>query len=153
MEINIKHKLPNRVKYYFLAQVIILVLAVSLFYSLAFGAKGFLIAFLIITFFIGAPMIIYLLLLYNSITFIVETNRITLNYGIIIKRSKSVSFDKVQSVENVKGVFKRIFGLSDVNIWTASPEQIGKKGLHKPDLTLELLVKDADWLRSFILGK
>jgi uncharacterized membrane protein YdbT with pleckstrin-like domain len=99
---------------------------------------------------------VYFLLYYKFLSFVVENDKITINSGIIIKRSNSILFDKVQNVENVRGVLARLFGISKVSIWTSSPEQIRvyhKETIYKPAGRLELTITDGGWLKNFILGK
>jgi len=40
--------------------------------------------------------------------FILEEGKITLNSGVIVKRSKAIAFDKVQNVESVSGILRRM---------------------------------------------
>lgn len=155
IELGKPNKIPGKVKWYILTYILLLLFIPSLFFSVfskSFGISLF--SFLAV--FAGLPMFLYLLIYYSRLTFIVENDRITINSGIIIKRSKSIPFDKVQNVENVGGLLLRMFGLSRVNIWTSSPEQIQvhkKETTHKPDGRLELNTSDAEWLKNFILSK
>lgn len=147
INLNAPTKLPSKIRWYWLTKIIILILLPSLFWRPLFW---------ILIIFIGLPIFLYLLLYYNSFSFILEDNKITINSGVIIKRSKSIPFNIIQNVENVRGILHRIFGLSKVDIWTSSPEQIrAYKGstTHKPDGSLDLVVEDGDWLKNFILGK
>jgi len=143
---NTPTQLPSKVKLYWLTKILLLLLPFLFFPP----------AFLILVIFLGLPVSLYLLLYYNSFTFIIEDTKITINSGVVIKRSKSIPFNIIQNVENVRGIFHRIFGLSNVNIWTSSPEQIkAYKGstVHKPDGSLDLLIDDGEWLKNFILAK
>ena len=80
----------------------------------------------------------------------VTNNEITISTGILLRRFKSVSFDQVQDIDITVGILKSIFGLGDINIWTASQSQTGN-GLPKSDGALTLGSKDAEWLKNFIL--
>jgi len=147
INLNTPTQLPAKLKWYWLTKIIILILLPTLFWRPLFW---------ILTIFFGLPIFICLLLFYNSFSFTVEDNKITINSGVIIKHSKSIPFNIIQNVENVRGILHRIFGLSRVDIWTSSPEQIrAYKGstTHKPDGSLDLVTKDGDWLKNFILGK
>ena len=147
INLNTPNKLPSKIRWYWLVKIIILILLPGLFWHPLFW---------ILTIFFGFPIFIYLLLFYNSFGFTVEDNKITINSGVIIKKSKSIPFNTIQNVENVKGVLYRIFGLSKVDIWTSSPEQIrAYKGstTHKPDGSIDLITEDGDWLKNFILDK
>jgi len=151
INLNISNKLPASIKWYWLAKIFLLIFIISLpifiFWKLIF---------LILLIFIGLPIFLYLLLYYNSFSFIINDNKITINSGVIIKNSKSIPFSTIQNVENVRRILHRVYGLSKVNIWTSSPEQIrAYKGstTHKPDGSLDLTSEDGDWLKNFILGK
>ncbi|HUV80994.1 MAG TPA: PH domain-containing protein [Patescibacteria group bacterium] len=147
INLNTPNKLPKQFKWYWLTKIFGLILLASLFWHSLFW---------ILIIFIGLPFTLYLFLFYNAFSFIVEDNKITINSGIIIKKSKSIPFTIIQNVDNVQGILHRVFGLSKVNIWTSSPEQItAHKGstTHKPDGSLDLFVKDSDWLKNFILSK
>lgn len=156
IELNTPNKLPPKVKWYNLTKIILLILVASFPFLLINKGAWFLGFFLFFVFFVGLPAFVYFLLCYKFLTFIVENDRITINSGIIIKRSKSIPFDKIQNVDNVRGILARLFGISEVNIWTSSPEQIQvyqKETVHKPAGSLELNVADGERLKNFILSK
>ena len=113
-------------------------------------------AFISLIIFLGLPIYIYLWIDYNRTTFVVEDNKITLNWGIIEKYSKSVAFNNVQNITNARGILSQFLGLSKVNIWTSSPSQIeirGKESENRPELFLQLEYSDGEWLKNFILDK
>lgn len=159
INLNTPTKLPSKIRWYWLTKIIILIVLFSFIFSLPFlffskSAFGDLFKFSLI--FIGIPIFLYLLLYYNSFSFLVEDTKITINSGVVIKHSKSIPFNIIQNVENIRGILHRLFNISKVNIWTSSPEQIkAYRGstAHKPDGSLDLLVEDGDWLKNFILGK
>ncbi len=155
INLNTPNKLPPIVKWYILTEIVLIVFAISL--PVLFFSKGvWLLVFSLCLVFIGLPAFVYFLLYFKFLTFTVENDKITINSGVIIKRSNSISFDKVQNVENIRGVLARLFGISKVSIWTSSPEQIKvyrKETIHKPTGVLELTVADGEWLKNFILGK
>jgi uncharacterized membrane protein YdbT with pleckstrin-like domain len=148
LELSVKHKMPPVVRIYLVTKVLLLVSAVSISFSLISGS--FFDSFLVLFLFFGMPLIIYYLLAYEFVTFVIEENRITINYGIIIKNSTTVSYKNVQSVKNRRGILAQIFGISDLKAWTASPEKINVRDSRKEDISLYLLRKDADWLKEFI---
>ena len=155
IELGKPNKIPGKVKWYILTYILLLLLIPSLFFSVfskSFGVS----LFSFLAFFVGLPTFLYLSIYYSRLIFIVENDKITINSGVIIRRSKSIPFDKVQNVENVGGILLRLFGLSRVNIWTSSPEQIQvnkKETTYRPDGRLELNTPDAEWLKNFILSK
>jgi uncharacterized membrane protein YdbT with pleckstrin-like domain len=96
----------------------------------------------------------YLLLLYKFRNIVVEDGRVTFNSGIFVKQSKAIAFDRVQSVETVKGLVAALFGISEISVWTASPSQAGKIDLkNQPDGTFYLSSGDAEWLKNFIISR
>lgn len=155
VNLNTQNKLPSMIKWYILTKIILIVFVVSL--PLLFFSKGvWPLVFLLCLVFIGLPAFVYFFLYYKFLTYVVEDNKITINFGVIIKRSNSISFDKVQNVENIRGILSQLFGISKVNIWTSSPEQIDVRQaetFHKPAGSLELTAIDGEWLKNFILGK
>ena len=140
MELNKKHKLPSRAKW-----KVVFIASLSLFLFLLISEVFFFMMFFIIT-----PLVIYALLFLHLFSFVVQEDKITLNYGIIIKHSDTISFRNMQNVKNFRGIIDQLFGLSKVSIWTASPEQNHER---KPDGRLILLRLDADWLKDFILSE
>lgn len=151
INLNTPIKLPSKIKLYWLMQIILLLFILSIPIISDWPSR-----FLGLIIFIGLPLYFYLSLYYNSFTFIVEENKITINSGTITKNSKAISFNMVQSIENAQGILYRMFGFFEVNIWTASPEQFNPyKGstTHKPDGKLVLSVNDGEWLKNFILDK
>ncbi len=159
VELNTQNKLPKKVKWYVLTKIVLFLFLISFLISLPLSLlskHGFSYIFWFLAIFVGLPSFIYLFIYYGLLNFVVENDKITINSGIIIKHSKSIPFDRVQSVNNVRGILTRIFGLTRVSIWTSSPEQIRiheKESTHRPDGRLELNNYDAEWLKNFILDK
>jgi uncharacterized membrane protein YdbT with pleckstrin-like domain len=101
-------------------------------------------------------LFLYISIYYSFITFVVDDNKLTINSGIIIKISKSIAFDKVQNVSSIQSLLCRLFGLSILRIWTASPSQIEirrERSENRPDGILWLNYSDSEWLKNFILDK
>ena len=144
-------KLPAKIKTYWLTQIISIYAAISV---LSFGIPYRWLTWPILGLglLFGVVAYLYLLLYFYFFSFVVEDKKITINYGIIIKRSKTLAFDQIQSVDNVRGILAQIFGLAKVNIWTSSPQQIRLQGGvsgNLPDISLMLLKEDGEWLKNF----
>ncbi len=152
INLNSSNKLPiKNIMFYILTEIIPLSFLVILF----LGKRGFFFSLLFIIFII-LPGCILIYLKFKFINFIVENDKVTINSGIIFKRSRTVPFDKVQNIDNSRGLLRRIFGLSKISIWTASPGQIevhNKVSTSQADQILILTTSDADWLQNFILSK
>jgi uncharacterized membrane protein YdbT with pleckstrin-like domain len=156
METNTQQKLPGILKWYVLTILILF----SLLFSAPFALQNnnaWRSIFITLFIFIVLPIWIYMTIQYKFISFTLDKNTLTKNYGILIKQSKSITFDKIQNVNIVKGLISGLFGLSEINIWTASPSQIGtnKNGKveNKPDCTLLLKSEDTEWLKNYVLQK
>jgi len=119
---------------------------------------GIIFAFLFL-FFVGIPLLFYIFLYIKNFSFVFDQEKITVNSGILIKRSKTISFKNIQSVETITGIVEKFFNISRLEIFTASPKQIfslegqKKRAKHLPDVTLYLLIEDAQFLKNFILEK
>jgi len=155
IRLNIPTKLPLIGKWYILTKST-LVLLLPFFPLLLVDNTIVSILFLFYIIFIYLPVVTILFLDYKFFNFIVENDKIIINSGIIIKRSNSFLFDKVQNVEITRGALMRLFGISKVNIWTSSPEQIQvyqEKTVYRPAGGLILATADSEWLKNSILRK
>lgn len=148
--LNQKIKLPWSTRFYGLAWLFILLLGITFVFSLGgAGAEAFNYG--------GRFMIfiaVWLLLDYASVSYIVSEKIITINSGILIKKSKSIPFDGVQNINNGRGLVAMIFGVSKINIWTASVGQIhitNGNSQNKPAGSLLIGRDDAEWLKDYIL--
>lgn len=147
--------IPSKVKYYAYTKVFLPIFLLSIFVSMSGNTSWFSILFPMLIF-IDLPVCIYISILFSSISFTVEGGKITIYSGIFIKRMKIIPLDKIQNVNCVRGPLMQMFGVSGINIWTASPEQLslGKKGNeHTPDGSLVLTDDLTEWLQEFITRK
>lgn len=145
-------KFPAAIKWFSMTKIFLIILLVSLPFSFAENGAwpSFFLALIVL---IGLPASVYLLLWYDSMSFVVEEKTITINSGIIVRKSKVIPFDKIQSVNCVQGPLMGIFKLSKVNIWTAAPAQINisnGQSENRPDGVLFLMASDAEWLKGFV---
>ncbi len=153
MELNVEHRIPLISRWYFTTRAILFTTLLSLPFLLIGGRDLFWIVFVLISF-IVIPLIIFILISNEFVKFTIKENSITVNQGILIKKSDSINFDRIQSVKNSRGLLDQAFGLSQLRIWTSSPEQIrlnNKK--HKPDIGLLLNFNDAEKLKDLITNK
>ncbi|MFZ3074258.1 MAG: PH domain-containing protein [Minisyncoccales bacterium] len=155
INLNTKEKMPGKIKAYYFVKLILFIFLFSLVF-MPLGSKVWTSVFWLMAIFIGLPIYLILLVDYSAFNFILEEGKITLNSGVIVKRSKTIAFDKVQNVESVSGILRRMFGLSTVEVWTSSASQIN---VHKaesenaPDGRLTLQTPNAEWLKNYILDK
>jgi uncharacterized membrane protein YdbT with pleckstrin-like domain len=155
INLNTPNKLPKKVKWCALTKLTLTIFLLSSPFLL-FSTVVWFPIFILLIIFLVIPVFLCLAVFYNLISFIVENDRLTINSGVFTKRSKSITFDKIQNITNVGNIVDRIFGLSWIKIWTASPSQINIRNgdsQNKPDMVLWLNKDDSEWLKQFILDK
>ncbi len=148
--LNKKIKLPWASRFYGLAWLFIILLAITLLGSVADNGMATFVS-------VGWIMVLvalWLLLDYACISYVVSEKMLTINSGILIKSSKSIPYASVQNVNNTSGPIAMIFGVGRINIWTSSQEQIQisrGNSRNKPSGSLLLAKTDAEWLKDYIL--
>jgi uncharacterized membrane protein YdbT with pleckstrin-like domain len=96
---------------------------------------------------------------YAATVFVLEEDRIKGSYGLIPTMTKDLLFTDIRRVEIVRNLAAKKYNLSVVKLWTGSKneaitttERDGTKStFYVPELSVELGVEDAEWLRSFIM--
>ncbi|MDF1496972.1 MAG: PH domain-containing protein [Patescibacteria group bacterium] len=120
------------------------------------GLYEWLQTFASILIFIGIPIAICYAISHFNISYNVEEDKITINKGILFKKSKTIAYHSIQNINILKGPLQSLAGISSINIWTASPgQQLGHHNHDTPgkaDGSLLLNTTDANWLRDFILN-
>ncbi|OGG65226.1 hypothetical protein A2929_01565 [Candidatus Kaiserbacteria bacterium RIFCSPLOWO2_01_FULL_45_25] len=148
--LNTLNNLPNNLKWYALIKLLLILLLISIPFTFAgewlnFYWSAFILFIL--------PIWIYLVLSYKFTSFIVSDKTLTINSGILFKRSISISFDQIQNTDSSRGPLSSAFGISRLKIWTASPSQLrinqGNSN-NKPDGLLWLLTTESIALKDFI---
>lgn len=155
INLNEVNKMPGKVKSYYLVKILVLFLFFSSLFCLI-NKDLFIGVFVLLFIFIGLPIYVSLLIEYANYKFIVEEGKITINSGLLNKHSKTIPFDRIQNVENVRGIIAQLFGLATIKIWTSSASQIQiRKGEseNKPESAFILATADAEWLKNFISKK
>jgi uncharacterized membrane protein YdbT with pleckstrin-like domain len=154
-KINTENKLPLSLRWYVLAKIALLFFIFSLIF-IVFGKNIWLYTFFFLFVFFGLPLWLYLIFSFKFVSFLITENTITISSGIFLKKSETISFDKIQNCNTSRGILSKIFNLSKLNIWTASPSQIHiERGnsSNNPEQFLWLNVEDADWLKNFIFRR
>ena len=99
----------------------------------------------------------YPLLYYLLFTYEVHERSITVNSGILFRQYETIDFKKIQTIDNERGPLLMLFGLTIVEIWTASWDQLSHSGVNgarvrpRPDMYLILEKNAASELRDFIM--
>jgi uncharacterized membrane protein YdbT with pleckstrin-like domain len=135
---------------YYAVNLLLTILILAFFISL-FGIS-FEGMFILIFIFIGIPVFIWFCLQFKAMSFTVGDNKLTINYGIVVKKSKTLLFNSIQTIDVETNALQELFHVSEVKIWTASPNQFNlrKAGKEKPDGTLYLLSEDAHQLKEMV---
>ena len=155
MPLNTELKLPSKLIWFVATRLLIVAFVIALFVALLGGlSAGVGVFFTFVVLFV--PLWFYQLVAFKCVSFTVTDATLTVNSGILIKSSNAISFAQIQNISNTKGPLAAMFGLSKMNVWTASPSQIRvTKGEteHKPTGMLWLETTNAEWMKNFILEK
>jgi uncharacterized membrane protein YdbT with pleckstrin-like domain len=127
-----------------------------LFFSLLGTSKGFIAIFIFLLFIVEMPIMVYFIFKFDSVSFVVDENKITINKGVFTRRSDTMTFDRIQNIECVTSMLMGIFGVTRLNLWTASPSQVVITEGTSQNIAQGVLFldsPDADWLKNYILNK
>ncbi len=148
-------KFTPKIKGYLFTNLVLLILVLTIVFSMAGNSSFFgVLIFLLIV--LGLPAYIYIIVMYNYSSFVISENNITINSGVMVKRSKSIPFNNIQSINCKQGLMMGFFGITNFDIWTSSQSQLNINNgntVNKPDGNLVLTSEDAEWLRGFITYK
>jgi uncharacterized membrane protein YdbT with pleckstrin-like domain len=143
----------------------LLVLFLGLFVSTAGGSCtgdgcGFLnLSFLLpIITLVSLLILAYPVLYWHLFSYELTERNITVNSGILFRQYETIDFGRVQTIDNERGPLLWFFGLTMVELWTASADQIsfsvGSKSAEarpRPDTVLILKEGDAQALKDFVM--
>ena len=102
------------------------------------------------------PIMIYYIFKFDSVSFVVNEDKITINKGVLIKRSNTITYDKIQNIECITGMLLGMCSVTRLDLWTSSPSQVViTKGTSQNIAQGVLFLNsiDADWLKNYILSK
>lgn len=91
-----------------------------------------------------AGVLLHPILTYILFTFSLEEHAITVNSGIVFRQYETITFERIQTLDLERGPILWLFGLTEVQLWTASTDQLNDHEAHthaKPDTTL-ILARD-----------
>lgn len=120
---RVLNKFNPKLKQYLFIQVLFSIILLALAFSLT-NFDNFLRNLLILLIIFAAPAYGLILLVYNHWTYLIEDNDVTINYGIIFKKSRTISLRSIENVSQKRGPLMDIFGITNVSIWTSAPSQI-----------------------------
>ncbi len=112
----------------------------------------------LLTFLVAVVVLAYPILYYLLFTYEVHERALTINSGILFRQYETIDFNKIQTIDNERNPLLMIFGLTRVEIWTASADQLhsgtGRDAVRirpRPDTHFLLGKNDASELRDYIM--
>ena len=151
IKLNERLAVPQEVKTYLSIYLYIIPLIISAWVSV--GLSNPIIAFLILATISLLLASFYISAHYKSLGFLVTNTSITVYWGIFVKKSKTVLFDTVQTMESKGGLIMSMLGIVNfkINIILPSQININSSSITKtPDCSVVLTPVQADWLVDFI---
>ena len=153
--------LPKKILFYYIVKLLLIIALISLIGIFSGGVQFWFTLFYSLAITLGPIIFFALYLDYKCVSFEVYEDKITINSGVFIKRSKTILFNNIQNVNIVSGPLMGMFNLSKIEIWTSSPGQINLSNSHQrnageshtPDGFLLLPSDQIKLLRDFITIK
>jgi len=100
-----------------------------------------------VLYFFAVYLVVSAVLRFKFFWFMLTDKGISIHSGILVQRSCTIRFDRIQDVDTSRGPLHMLLGLTSVAIWTASLDQRGGKG-NRPDGLIVLNSATAEWLRE-----
>jgi len=107
---------------------------------------------------VGLIIALYPILYWYLFSYELSEHTITVNSGILFRQYETIDFGKIQSIDNERGPLLMLFGLTMVEIWTASSDQISfnvgqgsATARPRPDTVLILTKRQAEELKDFMM--
>lgn len=91
---------------------------------------------------------------YRNWKYELTTDSLKIEKGVIVKKYKSIPYERIQNVDITRGILARIIGFSTIDIQTAGysmagPQSGGLSEGHIPAVSM----KDAERIRDFLIKK
>jgi membrane protein YdbS with pleckstrin-like domain len=94
-------------------------------------------------------LVVNAILRYKWFSFVLTDKNISIDSGVLFRRSCTIRFDRIQDVNTIRNPLHMMLGLASVAIWTASLDQRAGKA-NRPDGLIVLNADTADWLREYL---
>lgn len=151
IKLNEKVQISPKIKYYFLFNIIVITFILIALSSLLGSDKFFAVtAFCLV---LAVLSYAFVSLIYSFWFYTISENSIILYTGVFIKKSKTIPFNSISSIEEKQGPIMAIFGIKSLKIWTASPAQVSTNNgsaIAIPDIGITFNNSDAsDFLNHF----
>ena len=138
LKIGAENKIPKRAS---LDTVIALFITdLILYWVISVVNKDFAAGFFwIVMIYVGIPVFLYRYINLQRITYVIESDKITINKGILMKNSNTINYNLITNINIERSIGARIFGLSNVLLVTANAFSAAWITLKK---------NDAEWLNN-----
>lgn len=151
IKLNKKSTVSQKIKPYLSIYAYSFALIISIWIGSGFSdpVAGFLIMIIISS----ILMYLYISAYYRSLGFLVTNTSITLYEGVFLKKSKTVLFETVQTMESKSGILMSMLGIVNFKISIMIPNQINinpNSITRVPDFNVVLTPEQAGWLTNFI---
>ena len=107
MLLNTELKLPSKLKWLVLAQLLLTSFAISFVIALFGGRSAGVSVFIFFAILIGLPIWLYKVIAFKCVSFTVTDGTLTINSGILIKRSNATSFAQIQNSRIPKALWRQ----------------------------------------------
>jgi membrane protein YdbS with pleckstrin-like domain len=94
-------------------------------------------------------LVVNAILRYKWFSFVLTDKNISIDSGVLFRRSCTIRFDRIQDVNTIRNPLHMMLGLASVAIWTASLDQRAGK-VNRPDGLIVLDVDTAEWLKEYL---
>lgn len=149
---NVINRFNPKLKQYLMAHVIGIIVLLTLAFSLTDLSK-LLRNFLILLIALALPAYGFIVLVFNHWSYLIKDNDITINSGIIFKKSKTIALNAILNVTQKQGPLMSLFGITNLGLWTASPSQLNIKNansINSPEGVIYLSNEEAKELQEYI---
>jgi len=94
-------------------------------------------------------LVVNAILRYKWFSFLLTDKNISIDSGVLFRRSTTIRFDRIQDVNTIRNPLHMMLGLASVAIWTASLDQrVGNA--NRPDGLIVLDADTAEWLKEYL---
>lgn len=153
-------KLHPGAKWLFRIQTYFGLIVLLLFIAFPIGAKFTLSGYSSFIIYLVPALLIYIViaeifihLAYNNWKYELTQDSLKIEKGVIIKKYKSIPYERVQNVDITRGIIARLIGFSTVNIQTAGFSYTPKGGMATEGYLPAVPIEEAEHIREFIMKK
>lgn len=121
-------KLNPTVCTYWKVKGIVTILIFMLFFSfplMFYSIEAFLVGLMVVVLLGGALVVLWATLFYERYFYLVGEDGVYINRGIWFKNNRTIPYERIQHISVTRGPIMILFGISDINIFTAGTGSLG----------------------------